>query len=115
MSDFGKWFRNARQSRGLSQEKLAGKAGLSHAYVSALERGVRTRPSVDKMKGIAKALNVGLDELMAAAGYVPPPDEIDRLGIPFLEALKRDRVLSHEAKALIEQIYKESLKGQKSK
>jgi transcriptional regulator with XRE-family HTH domain len=110
MSDFGSWFKNLRESRGLSQQKLAERASISHSYVSALEGGKRKRPSVEKLRGIAGALEIGMDEIMLAAGYVPPPDEIDELRLPFLEALKRDKVLSREAKLLIELLYKESLK-----
>ena len=49
--------RAMRLQRKLSQESLAGKAGLSVSYVSMLERGQRS-PPLDTLEGLAKALGV---------------------------------------------------------
>ncbi len=46
-----------RQSRNLSQEKLAELSGLHRTYISALERE-RRNISIDNIQKIAKALNV---------------------------------------------------------
>lgn len=46
-----------RQSRNLSQEKLAELSGLHRTYISALERE-RRNISIDNIQKIAEALNV---------------------------------------------------------
>ena len=51
-----------RKLRKLTQEKLAEKAGLSVVFLSLLENGRRTA-SFDSLVRIARALNVGLDDL----------------------------------------------------
>jgi transcriptional regulator with XRE-family HTH domain len=51
---------------GLSQEKLAERAGLHPTYVSMVERGVR-KPTLDVAARIAKALKVGLPKLVEEA------------------------------------------------
>ena len=51
-----------REYRGLSRAALARKAGLSAAYLTQIETGLR-RGSVDVLKGIARALDVDLDLL----------------------------------------------------
>ncbi|WP_210479575.1 helix-turn-helix domain-containing protein [Naasia sp. SYSU D00948] len=57
---FGARLRSLRQSRGLTQEELAERAGMTANGVSALERGTRTRPYPHTLRSLADAL--GLDE-----------------------------------------------------
>jgi transcriptional regulator with XRE-family HTH domain len=80
---FGEWLKARRLERRMSQETLAGKADISKAYVSALERGkphpssARPRqPDLNVVDRIALALGVALDEARQAAGYAPPPRSI---------------------------------------
>ncbi len=56
-----------REHRGMTQAALAKAAGLSTAYVSQIEAGKRVG-TVTALRGIAKALNVGLDELAPSSG-----------------------------------------------
>jgi len=52
-----------RKLRKLTQERLAEKAGLSVVFLSLLENGRRTA-SFDSLVKLAKALNVGLEDLV---------------------------------------------------
>ena len=54
---FGNTIREARRSRGFSQEKLAEKAELHPTYIGEVERGVKNI-SVDALVRIAGALKV---------------------------------------------------------
>lgn len=63
---FGKALREARENIGLSQERLAFRAGVHPTYVSMLERGVKS-PSLDVIAGLAKALNQKAHVLIRAA------------------------------------------------
>ncbi len=56
--------KSERLRRKLSQETLAGKAGLSVSYISMLERGQRT-PPLDTLESLAKALGVGPASLIS--------------------------------------------------
>ena len=56
--------KSERLRRKLSQETLAGKAGLSVSYISMLERGQRT-PPLDTLEALAKALGVGPASLIS--------------------------------------------------
>ena len=51
-----------REHRGLTQAALAKAAGLSTPYVSQIEAGKRVG-TVTALRGVAKALGIGLDEL----------------------------------------------------
>lgn len=56
-----------RESRGLTQEALAGQAGVSAPYVSQIESGKRIG-AVRTLRRIAAALEVPLDELTREPG-----------------------------------------------
>ncbi len=62
LSQFGKNVRNQRESRSLSQEKLADLSGLHRTYISSLERGKRNVSLVNIYK-LAKALECEVIEL----------------------------------------------------
>lgn len=58
----GEKIRVLRQSRGLSQEKLAFKSGLNTSYLGQVERGEKS-PTIVTLDKIATALDARLDEL----------------------------------------------------
>ena len=55
--------REARTEKGLSQEELAGRAGLHRTYISQVERGVKS-PSLRSLEQIADALETPLWTLL---------------------------------------------------
>ena len=52
-----------RGARGLTQEELATKAGLSRAYVARLETG-RHDPHLSRLRALAKILRVKVSQLV---------------------------------------------------
>lgn len=52
-----------REHRGMSQTKLASSAGISPAYVSQLENGVR-KGSAQVLRSLARALNIDIEDLL---------------------------------------------------
>jgi transcriptional regulator with XRE-family HTH domain len=62
--------RRLRVERGLSQEALAGDAGIDRTYVSRLERGLEN-PTVALLEQLADALAAKVVEFFV----VPAPDE----------------------------------------
>ena len=55
--------RQIRERRGMTQETLAKKAGVSRAYLSRLEMG-RHDPPLSRLRKLAKALGVPVTELL---------------------------------------------------
>ncbi len=55
--------REARQERGLSQEKLAALADLHRAYIGQIERGEKNI-GLKNLEKIAKALGVNIKDLL---------------------------------------------------
>jgi len=67
----GRALRQARSARAFTQRALATKAGVGEKYLSRIERGLAT-PSVLVVLRLARALGVGLDQLVAA----PRPEAV---------------------------------------
>jgi transcriptional regulator with XRE-family HTH domain len=57
-----KRIRELRNKRGISQEKLARLADVSYNTIVKIEAGESKNPTFQTMAGIAKALNVSLDD-----------------------------------------------------
>ncbi len=61
----GARLREWRRRRGLTQEQLAERAGLSYKFIGEIERGTGN-PTVDTLGRLAQALHVDLAELVRA-------------------------------------------------
>jgi transcriptional regulator with XRE-family HTH domain len=64
---FGRLLRGYRGARGLTQEELAERSGLSVDAISMLERGVRTAPRSGTVESLARALRLDAAEREALA------------------------------------------------
>ena len=53
-----------RKQRGISQEELARKAGVTYSTLIKLESGSNKNPTVKTLQQIAQALDVTLDDLV---------------------------------------------------
>lgn len=60
----GKRIQSMRKQGGLTQQDLCQKADLSYSTLAKIERGAIKTPSVFTIQGIARALNMSLDELL---------------------------------------------------
>jgi len=68
---FGRYLRELREKKGVTLMQVEEATGLSNAYISQLETGVRRRiPPPDRLKKLANYFNVTIKELLEKAGYV---------------------------------------------
>lgn len=63
MVDFGERLKKLRQSKGLTQQQLSNKLGLTKSVISAYETNLRL-PSYDVLKHIATIFGVTTDYLL---------------------------------------------------
>lgn len=61
---FGQKVREERSKIGLSQEKLAERAGVHRTYIGMIERAEKNI-TLENIEKIAKALEISLDKLMS--------------------------------------------------
>ena len=71
MTTFGAILRELREARGLTQEELAARAGLTAKAVSALERGERKRPYPHTVRSLADALELSEQERTVLTEAIP--------------------------------------------
>ena len=63
LAALGQNVRTRRETRELTQEKLAEKAGLDPTYISGIERGLRN-PGIKNVARLARALGFSTAELL---------------------------------------------------
>jgi len=63
-SKIAKNLKKIRQDKGISQDRLSKLADLSLNTVVTVESGVNPNPTIETLTRIAKALNVGVDDLL---------------------------------------------------
>ncbi len=66
--ELGKFIRQRRVALGMSQEELAGRAGLHRTYVSDVERGIRNL-TIGASALLANGLGVQLKDMIAAVDH----------------------------------------------
>ena len=64
----GKRIQALRERRGMTVQELADRAGTTYQSIWRIERGAQRDPSVALMRGIARALGVGVDHLVNMFG-----------------------------------------------
>lgn len=63
-NSISKTVKKLRDKKGLSQEKLARLADVSNNTIINIEAGKQNNPTIETLKRIAKALEVGVDEII---------------------------------------------------
>ncbi len=81
-TEIGSYIRQIRESKGgknfWSIRSVAQRANISNSYLSQLETGQVSQPLPDILKKLAEALRHPYEDLLRAAGYLPPEKEIPK-------------------------------------
>ncbi len=75
MSNFADILKEFRLKNDWSQRKLAQKSGVSNTEISRIEKGERTKPSLDVIKKLSQAFGITVDELLSLAGITEQKEE----------------------------------------
>uniref|UniRef100_E1T3X6 Helix-turn-helix domain protein n=1 Tax=Burkholderia sp. (strain CCGE1003) TaxID=640512 RepID=E1T3X6_BURSG len=112
MTALGNFIRNRRKALGLTQTQLALRIGVDDAYVSAIERGLRTPDGATFLEGVGAALDLDLDGLRQltevakrSKRYVRLPDELPLRKHQVITALVGDRLLTDADMETIASVY----------
>ncbi|KAA9032387.1 helix-turn-helix domain-containing protein [Niallia endozanthoxylica] len=65
----GKKIQQIREEKGLSISELAKKANVSKSYLSEIERGLQTNPSLQFLNKISLSLDIHLETLLNHTSY----------------------------------------------
>lgn len=80
----GDFIKQKREANNLSLRDLAEISGLSHNYISLLEKGYDPRsnkpivPTIESLIKLSNALNVALYDFLIETGYVDSADKINK-------------------------------------
>lgn len=91
MSQFGELVRKLRLERGLTMERLARKIGTQRGYISGIERGKVSPPSVKVIKKYARALDQDPKHLVRIAWVDKAPKLIREDALEFLQWVEAGR------------------------
>lgn len=94
----GENIREIRQSKGLSQERLALRAGINPSFLGQIERAEKS-PTISSLEKVASALEVKVEEL-----FQSNTDELQKTNTTYLEKIIFE--LSHRTNEEQEDIYK---------
>ncbi len=64
INTLSKNIKKCRKQQGLTQQELAFKSDLPMSVITKIEQGLTTRPEIQTVVKIAKALNISLDKLV---------------------------------------------------
>jgi transcriptional regulator with XRE-family HTH domain len=104
MTPFGERVRQLRRERGLLLKDMAAHLGVSSAYLSALERGERGKPTWTLIQGVLQYFNIiwdEADELARLADVSDPRVKIDTASCDSRATLLANR-LAREIRSLSE-------------
>jgi transcriptional regulator with XRE-family HTH domain len=104
VTPFGERIRALRRQRGLLMKDMAAHLGVSSAYLSALERGDRGKPTWALIQGVIQYFNIiwdEADELTRLADLSDPKVRIDTAGCGARATLVANR-LAREIRTLSE-------------
>lgn len=124
MITLGEYLKKARLEHRLSLRQAEELSGVSNAYISLIENGIRKDPHPNILKNLARAYSLDIKEMMRVAGYLEekPSEkdektEIDRL---YTEAIsdpafsygrRSKRNIDDQTKKLIATMYRKLKKG----
>ena len=97
----GEFIRRQRQLGQQSVRQLADVCGISNAYLSQIERGLRS-PSSFVLKALAEGLEMSSETLYAQAGILDPSD--GEAG-DVVETIRRDSHLSARQREMLVEMY----------
>ena len=78
MKNIGKVLRIARIANDLTLKEAGCRSGVSHIYISELERQVKTNVSVEVLEKLAKAYNLTKEQIISLEEFyniLPIPEE----------------------------------------
>ncbi len=97
----GSRIKQLRRTRGMSQEELSEKIGMSSKYLSSIERG-RENPTLDTFLKLAHALNIEIFELFH---YTREMSSKDLMKVLHDLTKKGDKEKLHLTAKILEAIY----------
>ena len=83
--EFNEKLRNLRKQKGITQEELAGKAGISTSFIGHIERGEKIA-SVETLAALSESMDMDLNYMILG---ICRSDDIKRIKVEIQSILER--------------------------
>jgi transcriptional regulator with XRE-family HTH domain len=117
-TELGRRIRAARRAKAMTLRDVFERTGVSITYLSDLERGVLSNPTLDKVRQIALALEITVEDLLGPIGTPDPLPEKLPGGLTtlvtspqFRESIEADAKTWRTTPEALERAWLECLKG----
>jgi XRE family transcriptional regulator, master regulator for biofilm formation len=74
----GQRINKLRLEKKISISELAERSGVAKSYISKLEKGIKTNPSIQLLEKVADALEVTIDDILHDKAPAQEEEEIDK-------------------------------------
>jgi len=72
--DLGEYLKHLREQFDLTLREVEERTGISNAYISQIENGIKDSPHIKILKKLADVYNISLLEMLIKAGYLDSED-----------------------------------------
>lgn len=98
----GKRIRELRIEKRLSITELAERAGVAKSYISNIERGIMSNPSIQFLEKVSDTLGVSMDDLLNDPAQQQQDDKLDRQWYELIREAMASGVSKEEFRAFLE-------------
>ncbi|PWU69314.1 MULTISPECIES: helix-turn-helix domain-containing protein [Gracilibacillus] len=98
----GKKIQGIRKEKRMSLSEVAEQAGVAKSYLSSIERGIQSNPSIQFMEKVGKVLGVSVNELLMSADNETLRQQLDDEWLQLAEEAMKSGVSKEEFKDFLE-------------
>ncbi|SER41062.1 transcriptional regulator [Gracilibacillus ureilyticus] len=98
----GQKIQELRKGKRMSLSEVAEQAGVAKSYLSSIERGIQSNPSIQFMEKIGKVLGVTVNELLMNQSDQAIREQLDDEWLRLAEEAMRSGISKEEFKEFVE-------------
>ncbi|MGN8647394.1 helix-turn-helix domain-containing protein [Gracilibacillus sp. HCP3S3_G5_1] len=98
----GQKIQELRKQKRMSLSEVAEQAGIAKSYLSSIERGIQSNPSIQFMEKVGKVLGVTVNELLISESDEKIREKLDEEWLKLAEEAMHSGVSKQEFKEFLE-------------
>ncbi|MFD2656943.1 MULTISPECIES: helix-turn-helix domain-containing protein [Gracilibacillus] len=98
----GQKIQELRKQKRMSLSEVAEQAGIAKSYLSSIERGIQSNPSIQFMEKVGKVLGVTVNELLMSQSDEEIKEQLDEEWLKLAEEAMHSGVSKQEFKEFLE-------------
>ncbi|MFC4387009.1 helix-turn-helix domain-containing protein [Gracilibacillus marinus] len=98
----GQKLQELRKNKRMSLSEVAEQAGVAKSYLSSIERGIQSNPSIQFMEKVGKVLGVTVNELLINNEGLAIREQLDDEWLKLLEDARKSGISKEEFREFVE-------------